>query len=183
MKKFLQFAGLISLVLAAVGFVLMMATHALEYSAANSLAEGSGWYAGTAVIFGKGPAEFSGSILGFGGTSSGTFEGKLAWNALLAWIFALAAMLILLLGVVLPLLKIKSLEKIAGLLNFIAVGLLVVGGIFVFFTLPAFSAANEWDNTNNWALGAGWIVAAILYIVAGVVAVLPTAAAMLEKKK
>ena len=183
MKKFLQFAGIISLALAAVGFILMMATHAMEYAASNSIANASGWYSGVAVIFGKGPYEVSGSILGIGGTGQGTFEGTLAWNALLGWIFALAAMIILLLGVVLPLLKINALQKFAGLLNLIAVGLLVVGGIFLFFTVPAFGAANEWDNTNNWALGAGWVVAAILYILAGAVAIAPAAANFLAKKK
>ena len=183
MKKFLQFAGLISCGLALVAFILLMATHALEYSASNSLAEASAWYGGTAVIFGKGPAELSGSILGFGGTNSGTFEGSLAWNALLAWIFALAAMLVLLLGILIPLLKIKALAKFAGLLNLIAVGLLVVAGIFVFFTIPAFAGANEWNSTDGWALGAGWVISAILLLVAGVVAVLPTAADLLSKKQ
>ena len=182
MKKFLQFAGLISLVLAAVGFILMMVTHAFEYAASGSLVSASGWYSGVAVIFGKGPAEISGSILGIGGTSNGEVEVTLAWSALLAWIFALVAAVILLLGVVLPLLKITALQKFAGLLNLIAVGLLVVAGIFLFISLPVFGAANEWDNTNGWSLGAGWVIGGILYIVAGVVAVLPTATNFLAKK-
>ena len=183
MKKFLQFAGIISLALAAVGFILMMATHALTYHTAGSLGEANAWSSGVAVIFGKGPAQSSGNILGFGGTLNGDFDGKLAVTALLAWIFALAAMIILLLGVVLPLLKIKALEKFAGLLNLIAVGLLVVGGVLLFFTLPAFAGANEWNSQDHWALGAGWVIGAILFILAGVVAILPTAADFLGKKK
>lgn len=183
MKKFLQFAGLISLVLAAVGFVLIMTTHALEFAAANSIASSSAWYSGVAVIFGKGPAEVSGSILGIGGTSAGNFEGNPAVTGLLAWIFALVAMIVLLLGVVLPLLKIKALEKFAGLLNLCALALLVVGGIFCFTVLPSFAAANEWNNTDNWALGAGWVIGGILFIVAGAVAIFPTAADFLGKKK
>ena len=183
MKKFLQFAGLISLVLAAVAFIFMMAGHALEYSVSGSIGSASSWYSGTAVIFGKGPAEVSGSILGFGGTSSGTFEGKLAWSALLAWIFAIVAMAILLLGVLLPLLKVKALQKFAGLLNLIAVGLLVVGGIFMFVTLPAFAAANEWSSTDNWSLNPLWVIGGVLLIVAGVIAILPTAADFLAKGK
>ena len=175
MKKFLQFAGLISLVLAIVGIILMMACHSLVYENGSV----SGWYSGASAIFAKG--DYQASIGGFSGTAE--FDGKLAWSALLAWIFAIAAIVIVLLGVVLPLLKVKALEKFAGLLNLIAVGLLIVGGIFVFLTKGAFAAANEWDNTNNWSLGGGWVVAAILFILAGVVAVLPAAFDFLGKKK
>lgn len=183
MKKFLQFAGLISLCLAAVGFILMMTTHSLTYHTAGALGEANAWYSGVAVIFGKGPASSSGSILGWGGTLNGEFEGTLAWTALLAWIFAIAALVILFLGVLMPLLKVKAFTKFAGLLNLIAVGLLVVGGIFVFVTLPAFAAANKWNNTDNWALGAGWIIGGILYIVAGCFAILPMCADFMAKGK
>ena len=123
MKKFLQFAGLISLCLAAVGFILMMTTHSLTYHTAGALGEANAWYSGVAVIFGKGPASSSGSILGWGGTLNGEFEGTLAWTALLAWIFELVGMIILALGVILPLLKVKALDKFAGVLNLAAVAL------------------------------------------------------------
>ena len=184
MKKFLQFAGIISLALAAVAFILMMATHAIEYKA-EGLISASAWYSGAAVIFGKGPAYSSGaiSILGVSGSDNYTFEGNLAVTALLSWIFVLAAMIILLVGIVLPLLKINALQKFAGLLNLIAVCLLVLGGILMFFTLLVFSAANEWNSTDGCAIGAGWIIAAILYIVAGVVAIMPAAADFIAKKK
>ena len=183
MKKVLQFAGLISLGLAVLAFIFMMAGHALEYSAKGAIAEASGWYSGTAVIFGKGPYEVSGSILGFGGTGAGDFDGKLAWSALLAWIFAIVAMAILLLGVLLPLLKVKALQKFAGLLNLCAVGLLVVGGIFMFITLPAFATANEWNNTNNWTLSPLWVIAGIIFIIAGVIAIMPTCVDFMAKGK
>lgn len=175
MKKFLQFSGLIALVVAIVGFILMMATHAFVY------ANGSvhGWYSGVAAIFGNGQY-----LAGVGGISAvDTFSGNLAWSALLAWIFVLVAMLILCLGVILPLLKVKALEKWAGLLNLIAVGLLIVGGVFVFVSLPAFAGANEWSNTDYWSLGAGWVIGGILYIVAGALAIAPAAADFLGKKK
>ena len=184
MKKFLQFAGLISLVLAAVGFVLMMTTHALEYSAAGALgSKAEGWYSGMAVIFGKGQAYATGSILGLTLSGTDTWEGKLALTSLLGWIFALVAIVIILLGVVLPLLKINALQKFAGLLNLIAVCLLVIAGVFAFITLPVFSAANEWSSTKDWALGAGWVIAGILYIAAGVIAIMPAAADFMAKKK
>ena len=183
MKKFLQFAGIISLALAAVGFILMMATHALTYHTAGSLGEANAWYSGVAVIFGKGPASSSGSILGFGGTLNGDFEGTLSWSALLGWIFVLVSMVIVCLGIVLPLLKINALQKFAGLLNLIAVGLLVVGAIFTFIALPTFAAANNWNSTDHWALGAGWVIAGILYIIAGAIAILPMAADFMAKGK
>lgn len=188
MKKFFQFAGLISLGLAAVGFILMMATHALEYSASTGgLLDGkaSGWISGVAAIFGKGPSQYSGSAFGgfIGGTSGGTFEGNPAATSLLAWIFVLVAIVILLLGVILPLLKINLLQKVAGLLNLIAVCLLVIGGIFTFINVPVFAAANDWNNADGWALGVGWVFAGILFIAAGVIAIMPAAADFMAKGK
>ena len=174
MKKFLQFSGLIALVVAIIGFILMMSTHSLEYVNGNA----HGWYDGTSAIFGSGKY-----LAGWGGLSVvDAFNGNLAWNALLAWIFALVAMLILCLGVVLPLLKVKALEKWAGLLNLIAVGLLIVGGIFMFFTVPSFASANEF-NTDHYSLGAGWVIGGILFIIAGALAIAPAAADFLGKKK
>ena len=175
MKKFLQFAGLISLGLALVGFILMMATHALEYSNGSV----KGWYSGTAVIFANGRC-----LAGLGGLSmEADFSGKLAVTALLGWIFALVAMIIILLGVILPLLKINALEKFAGLLNLIAVCLLVIAGVFVFITVPVFAAANEWNSSKDWLLGVGWVFAGIFYIAAGVIAIMPAAANFMAKSK
>lgn len=183
MKKLLKFAPLCALLLGAVAFILMMATHAITYSAeAGGIVSASGWYSGAAVIFGKGPEYASGSILGFGGAGEGTFEGKLAWNALLAFIFVLVALLALLVSSLMAFVKIKALEKFGGLIALIAAGLLLVGGIFLFFTLPAFASANEWNSTDGYALGGGWVVAAILAIVAGVVSAFPAVLALVEKK-
>lgn len=174
MKKLFKFAPLCALLLAAVAFILMMATKSLVYSNGNL----SGWYDGPAAIFGKGQSQAA-----WGGISAaGEFEGKLAWNALLAWIFVLVALLALLIGSIMVFVKIKALEKFGGLIALVAGGLLLVAGIFLFFTLPAFAGANEWNNTDYFALGGGWIVAAILNILAGVVSAFPAVAALVEKK-
>ena len=160
MKKFLKFAGAVAFVLALVAFILMMATPAAFYQVGSNKLE----YSGIAAIFGND-------------------DYKLAWSALLAWIFVLVAMLILCAGVVLPLLKVKALDKFAGVLNLTAVALLVVGGIFAFITLEAFKGANNLLDPKGWQMGAGYVVAGILALVGGIVAILPAAVDFLGKKK
>ena len=174
MKKFLKFAGAVAFVFALVAFILLMATHSVVY--ADNTAN---WYSGLAAIFGKGTAQVN--IMGW--SNSGDFDGKLAATALIGWILILVAMIILLAGVLLPLLKVKALDKFAGLLNLVAVCALVTAGILVFFTVPAFAAANEWNSADGWTLGAGFIVAGILAILGGLIAILPAAVDFIGKKK
>lgn len=174
MKKLLKFAPLCALLLAIVAFILVLATHSIEYSNGNL----KGWYDGPAALFGKGK-----SLGAWGGLSVvGEFEGKAAWNAVLAFIFFIIALVALLLSSVMVFIKIKALEKFGGIIALVAGGLLLVGGIFLFFTLPAFAAANEWNNTNNFALGGGWVVAAILALIGGIVSACPAVLALVEKK-
>ena len=176
MKKFLQFAGIISLALAAVAFVLMMATPAVLVKITSS---STVQFAGTMAIFG-GKLD-AGQMLALTVLAS---EAKPAVMALLAWIFILIAMIILLLGVVLPLLKVKALERFAGLLNLIAVALLVVGGVFMFIVVPSFYGAQGVDKALDGAsLGAGWVIGGIVAMIAGVIALLPMAADFMGKKK
>ena len=171
MKKFLQFAGLIGAVLAIIAFILMMATNAIVSTGAIN-----GYYGGTAVIFGKGPVSAAGL--------SGDFDGKLAWVALISWIFVLISILMLLCLFVLGLLKVKAVAKFERLLTFIAGGLLIAGGILLFFSIPAFFAANDLGDPNDAkvALGAGWVIAAIIQIVAGGIAILPPVLSLVGKK-
>lgn len=178
MKKVLKFAGVISFAAGLVAFILMMVTHSVVYVDGSS----SAWYSGTAAIFGSGRSYFYGSIFGIGiPTGEMDFSGTLAWNALIAWIFVLVALVIVCAGVILPLLKIKALEKFAGILNLVSICLFIVGGVLMFFTVPAFAGANEWSNSNGWGLGVGWVFAAILSIVAGAFAALPTVADLMSK--
>ncbi len=166
MKKYLKYAGICSLVLAAIGFILMLATNAIVVGSGNVQVV----YSGASVIFGK-P---NGGLLDPGYNPSPL--------ALIAWILALAAMIILLLGIIMPLLKVKAFTKFAGLLNLIAVGCLVVAGIFMFIVLPTFYGANDSDVPSSAVIGAGWIIGAIIYIVAGGIAVLPAIMDFVSKK-
>ena len=170
MKKYLKFAGAVAFVFALVAFILMMATHSLVAK------DNSGtWFSGISAIFGNGRL----ALAGFEGDS----DAKLAWTALIAWILELVALLILCAGVVLPLLKVKALDKFAGVLNLVAVIALVTAGILTFLTVPVFGAANDWNSTKDWLLGAGWVVAGILAIIGGAIAILPAAVDFLGKKK
>ena len=167
MKKLLKYAGFCSLLLAVVAFILMLATPAIVNKSGNLQVTTDG----VVAIFGK-----TERLLGVDVVT------KPSPMALIAWILALAGLLIVLCGIVLPLLKVKGFTKFAGILNLVAVGCFVVAGIFMFITIPSFYSANDSDVPSTALLGAGWIIGAILYIVAGVVAVLPAFADFLSKK-
>ena len=95
MKKVLQFAGLISLALAVVSFILMMATPGVIVTNGNNQYN----YPGTTVIFGSDePFDLVNAVLGSGTTKPSAL-------ALIGWILLLIGLLIVLAGVVLPLLK------------------------------------------------------------------------------
>ena len=168
MKKFLEFAGLVGAVLGLIAFILLLATNAMVLTGALN-----GWYSGALVLFGEGKANLAGY--------TANTDAKLAWVALIGWIFILLAVLILLCLFVGSLLKIKALDKLAKLLTFVAGGLLVAAGILLFFTIPAFGAANDWNNNDGVALGAGWVIAAILAIVGGGIAILPPVLSLVKK--
>ena len=167
MKKVLQFAGIISLALAVIAFVLMMITNAMTVSGIL----GDYTVAGTTAIFGH--------------KSTGLLDPDLtaAPLALIAWILMLAGLIIVLLGVVLPLLKINALEKFSGILDIVALVCFALAGIFMFIVIPSFAGANSWNTTDGVTIGAGWVIGGILAIVAGAFAILPAAAAFLGKKK
>ena len=168
MKKFLQFSGIISAVLALAAFIFMMAGNGLVYTYGDT----STFVPGIRVIFG-GEVE-----LGLGLKA----VYNLAATALIAWIFVLVAALILIVGAVLPMLKVHALDKIAGLLNLIAVAMLVVGGILLFFSKGVYSAANN-NNFDDYKLTFAFVFAAILAIAGGVIAILPAAMDFIGKKK
>lgn len=169
MKKVLQFSGIISLALAVIAFILMMATNAIVQSSGSLQVVTEG----TKAIFGK---------VEHGSLIDVTY--KLAPMALLAWIFILIGLVIVALGVILPLLKINALEKFSGILDIVALACFVVGGIFMFFVVPSYWAANEYgDIPDSAKIGAGWVIGGIIAIVAGAFAILPAAAAFMSKKK
>lgn len=167
MKKFLKYSGLCAAVLGIVAFILMMATPAIVSTNSDSVVKG------TLVIFGGSEAIW--------GAIAITYKGSAM--ALLSWIFALVALVIVLLGVILPALKVKALTKFAGLLNLVACVLLVMAGVFMFFEVGTWYSANNLGDPSNVAMGAGWVIGAILYIVAGVAAILPAASDFAAKRK
>ena len=169
MKKVLQFAGLISLVLGVVAFILMMATPAVIQPLVGDTQT---VYAGTTAIFGKTESTILGDVVT-----------KPSVLALIGWILLLVAMIIVALGVILPLFKVKALEKFSGILDIVALACFVVGGIFMFLVVPTFYAANEWDVGDKTQIGAGWVIGGIIAIAAGAFAILPAAAAFFGKKK
>ena len=169
MKKVLQFAGLISLVLGVVAFILMMATPAVIQPLVGDTQT---VYAGTTAIFGKTESTILGDVVT-----------KPSVLALIGWILVLVAMIIVALGVILPLFKVKALEKFSGILDIVALACFVVGGIFMFLVVPTFYAANEWDVGDKTQIGAGWVIGGIIAIAAGAFAILPAAAAFFGKKK
>ena len=173
MKKVLKFAGAFAFVLALVAFILLMATKGVTFKYEGALATLSGEADGTTVLFGKTEHTVLGDVVT-----------KAAPMALIGWILVIVAMVALLAGVVLPLVK-KDSAKLAGVLNMAAALLLVVAGVLLFFTVLSFTGANKVDSdaVKYYHLGAGWVVAAILALLGGVVALLPACVDFLGKKK
>lgn len=169
MKKVLQFAGLISLILGVVAFILMMATPAVIQPLVG---DAQTVYAGTTAIFGKTESTILGDVVT-----------KPSALALIGWILLLVAMIIVALGIILPLFKVKALEKFSGILDIVALACFVVGGIFMFLVVPTFYGANGLDVGKKTQIGAGWVIGGIIAIAAGAFAILPTAAAFFGKKK
>lgn len=171
MKTFLKYSGIIAVVVAIVGFILMMATPAFAYFPQN----GDPLYlTSSEALFGADTYV----IVRTGHTNA-------VWSALLGWILAIAGMVALIVGIILPLLK---KEKFAGLLNFIAFAVLVIGGVFVLISqpctwTPAIENAEAQAINTDYGLNATWIIAAILYIAAGVLAILPAAMNLFGGKK
>ena len=173
MKKVLQFAGLISLVLAAVAFVLMLATPGIVLKSGNTQYN----YDGVVVLFG------SKESTNIAGLVTLTSETKPSVLALIGFILLLLGMIVALLEVVLPLLKVKALEKFAGIIGIALCAVFVLAGVFMFLAVPTFFATNEVDVPKSAGLGAGWVIGGILAIVAGAFAFLPVGAALFGKKK
>ena len=159
MKQFLKFSGLIALGLALVGFILMMATPAIKYNG-NTVADG------TDVIFGK--------------TMYGQQILKLSVLDLFAWILVLLGMLALVFVTILMFAKKDLYAKLGNLFGIIVAIAFILAAVFMFFTIPTFFSANGGGNVpDGTTLGVGWIIGAILIILAGGLSLLP----VIMKKK
>ena len=177
MKKALKFSGLVAALFAILSFILMMVTPAITI---KGITGGVQELAGTAAIFGKSSDLTIGEAAYY---ANGDLVIPASWSAIIAWILVMVSMVILLLGVILPILKIKALDKFAGLLNLVAVCALVVAGIFMFIELGVFLALIDRSDASGYALGAGWVIAGILAILGGCVALLPAIADFMGGKK
>ena len=173
MKKYLKYSGICAALFAVVAFILMLATPALAFrtTVLGQEVEGDP-ISGAVAIFGK----TENNIVTHG-----------AWVGVVAFILVLVAIVIIVAGIVLPLLKVNALEKFAGVLNLVAVGALITAGILMFFLAPAFYGANNDgkaipDGVTG-VLKAGWVISAILSIVAGAFAILPAAFDFVGSKK
>ena len=164
MKTFLKFAGCIALILTAVAFILLFATNAFV-----------------------GEGKWSGADYAIKGTAAlfGNDDVKSCWAGILAFILLVVAIIALICAIVLPLAKVKSADKFAGFLNVCAAISLILAGIFVFCTKDAFFKANDGNGVIQalvtYKISAGWIIAGILSIVSGCIALAPAAADLFSK--
>ena len=167
MKKVLPFAGLIAFVTAAVALVLMLATKAIVVTNGNVQVV----YEGTPAIFGK-----TEKVLGVEVVTKGSVL------ALIGFILLIVGLLASCCGVLGGLLKIKALQKLGGLLMLVAAGCFLVAGIFMFLVVPTFYSANDADVPSKAAIGAGWIIGAILALVGAAFSALPAVMGLVGKK-
>ena len=177
MKKLFKFAPLCALLLAIVAFILLLAGQALVHDYQVLGQSMHDFYSGPVVLFGQGDA----AVLGTSVKYAADDGIKSAWNAILAFIFIIVALAALILSSIMVFVKIKAIEKFGGIIALVAGGLLLVGGIFMFFTKDAFASAND-AQLDGYALGAAWVIGAILAILGGVVSALPAVLALVEKK-
>ena len=167
MKKVLPFAGLIAFVLALVALILMLATNGVIVTSGNLQVN----YAGTTVLFGKTESTILGDVVT-----------KPSVLALIGFILLVVGLLAACAGVLGGLLKVKALQKFGGLLALVAAGCFLVAGIFMFLAVPTFYGANDAKVPDGAALGAGWVIGAILNLVAAAFAALPAVMGLLGKK-
>ena len=167
MKKVLPFAGLIAFVLALVALILMLATNGVIVTSGNLQVN----YAGTTVLFGKTESTILGDVVT-----------KPSVLALIGFILLVVGLLAACAGVLGGLLKVKALQKLGGLLALVAAGCFLVAGIFMFLAVPTFYGANDANVPDGAALGAGWVIGAILNLVAAAFAALPAVMGLLGKK-
>lgn len=167
MKTFLKYSGFLAAVIAVVGFILMMTTPAFFIQNGDN----TYYLTGTQALFGE---EVTGSIGGFITVNAGHINA--VWSATLGWILAMVGILALICGVILPLLK---LEKFAALVNIIALAALLLAGVFIFVSQPCSFTGKASGETYNpysdYTLNATWVITGILYLVAGGLAIFPTA--------
>ena len=148
--------GCCEFVLAVVALILLLATSSVVYT-----------YKG--ALTGETKTAVSGVAGMFGGTDA---KYAAPWAGMTSFILMACAVVVLLVLFVFVLTKKKF--SLAGICKFVAAGLLIVAGVLVFFEVAAWQAANGNASfaigtyaSGSYSLGAGWLIAGILSIVAG----------------
>lgn len=149
MKQFLKFSSVIAFGLALISFILLLATPGVLYKVGSFSFE----YSGVKILFGE--EGVKGAVL-----------------PLIGWIFIIICLAVLLCDVVAIILKKDFLAKFAKIINLVLAGLFVVAAVFIFLAVPSFLGANNIDASDGFVIGAGWVIAAILSILAGGVCLL-----------
>lgn len=175
MKKLLPFAGFCAAVLGIVALILVLATNSVGTSVTVAGSTSVDWLGGVKGIFGQPKTDSQVEI-------------KATAGAIIAFVLLILGFVLALLASLLPMLK--KAEKFAGFLGLGGSVLLIVAGILFFCEVPMFCGAQGVDVSGSsivgsykYILGGGWIVAGILGIVGGAVALLPSLFAFLAKKK
>jgi hypothetical protein len=162
MKKLLPFAGFCATVLGIIALILLLATPSITYSLPVL---GTQSISGVNGLFGGGDAEY-----------------KAAAGAIIAFVLLIVGIVLACAASLLPMLK--KLVNLAGWFGLIGCVCLIVAGILFFCEVPMFIHAQSQNaSTDGYSLGGGWVVAGILAIVGGAVALLPSLFAFLAKKK
>ncbi|OPZ37462.1 MAG: hypothetical protein BWY98_00121 [Tenericutes bacterium ADurb.BinA155] len=161
MKKLLPFAGFCATVLGIVALILIMATKSVGYINGNI----SYWYSGLIGLFG-------------GTQDNASYAGTP--GAIIAFVLLIVGIIAACAASLLPLLK--KFVNLAGWFGLVGCACLIIAGILIFCEVPMFNGAVQPILEGN-KLGGGWVVAGILAIVGGAVALLPSLFAFLAKKK
>ena len=144
MKQFLKFSSIIAFGLALISFILLLATPGVLYKIGSFSLE----YSGIQILFGE--EGVKGAVL-----------------PLIGWIFIVVCLAVLLCDVVAIILKKNFLAKFAKIINLVLAGLFVIAVVFIFLAVPSFLGANSINASDGFVIGAGWVIAAILSILAG----------------
>ena len=169
MKKYFKYAGIVSVVLAVVAFILVVACNGAKFEAGGYTDKTKGMD----MIFAKGDCK------GADKSVAGLF----------GFIFLLVAMIAAIVGVLLPLVGKEMNPKIASIINIVAAVLFILGGILIICTAHSFIDANDDGMTKAMIKEAKkhtdctveYALAGILSMLAGVVTLVPAVSGFMNK--
>lgn len=161
MRKVVQFIELIVVALTIVGLIIMLNTNGLVLSREGTNAP----VTGASLIFGGKMTKPQAFVLGYSG-AGGPLNN--AWTAIFSFINIIWIIMVLVTMTLLPLLGIYILEPLRKILTIVSGLTSIADAIFIFRTPHAFKINNTTYYRVNYALQPAWIIAAILFILAGI---------------